>query len=102
MIGATALQAVGGVLHRCPQALQNPDDLYEESKLEPAYCPFQFHPYISGRPGRARTLRRIIQHMKKAEGVWFATGSEVARWCLDEMFKPDRAEADSRKVAHGS
>jgi hypothetical protein len=21
--------------------------------------------------------------------VWFATGSEVARWCLDEVFKVD-------------
>lgn len=78
------------------------DDLYDESKLEPAYCPFQFHPYISGRPGRARTLRRIIQHMKKARGVWFATGSEVARWCLDELFKPDRAEAAPGKVARAS
>ena len=65
------------------------DDLYEESKLAPTYVPFQFHPYISGRPGRARTLRGIIQHMKKAEGVWLATGSEVARWCLDEVFKVD-------------
>jgi hypothetical protein len=25
--------------------------------------------------------------MKKVEGVWFATGSAVARWCLDELFK---------------
>ena len=35
--------------------------------------------------------------MKKAGGVWFATGSEVARWCLDEVFKADRAAP--RKVA---
>ena len=27
--------------------------------------------------------------MKKADGVWLATGSEVARWCLDEVFKVD-------------
>ncbi len=66
------------------------DELYEESKQEPTFCPFQFHPYISGRPGRAKTLRRIIQHMKKAKGVWFATGGDVARWCLDELFKSER------------
>jgi peptidoglycan/xylan/chitin deacetylase (PgdA/CDA1 family) len=71
------------------------DELHEESKLAPTYCPFQFHPYISGRPGRARTLRAIIQHMKKAEGVWFATGSEVARWCLDRVFKTERKIAAS-------
>jgi hypothetical protein len=63
------------------------DELHEESRTAPTYVPFQFHPYISGRPGRAKTLRLIIQHMKKADGVWFATGSEIARWCLDEVFK---------------
>ena len=68
------------------------DEFHEESALEPTYCPFQFHPYISGRPGRAKALRTIIQHMKKADGVWFATGSEIARWCLDEVFKGDRAK----------
>ena len=76
------------------------DELYEESKRGPTFCPFQFHPYISGRPGRAKTLRRIIQHMKKAEGVWFATGSEVARWCLNELFKPERVRSATPKVAH--
>jgi peptidoglycan/xylan/chitin deacetylase (PgdA/CDA1 family) len=78
------------------------DELYEESKRGPTFCPFQFHPYVSGRPGRARTLRRIIQHMKKAEGVWFATGSEVARWCLNELFKPERVRSATPKVAHAS
>lgn len=69
------------------------DEFHEESKLAPSYVPFQFHPYISGRAGRARTMRAIIQHMKKADGVWLATGSEVARWCLDEVFKVDAAKA---------
>ncbi len=58
------------------------DDLYEESKLGPTFCPFQFHPYISSRPGRARALREIIQHMRKHERVWFARGSEVAEVAL--------------------
>jgi peptidoglycan/xylan/chitin deacetylase (PgdA/CDA1 family) len=71
------------------------DDLHEESEFSPAYCPFQFHPYISGRPGRAGALRAIIRHMKQAEGVWFATGSEVARWCLDHVFKADQKVAAS-------
>jgi peptidoglycan/xylan/chitin deacetylase (PgdA/CDA1 family) len=75
------------------------DEFHEESKRHPTYCPFQFHPYISGRPGRARALRAMIQHMKAADGVWFATGSELARWCLDEVFKPDRGD---RRVAQAS
>ena len=69
------------------------DELHEESKLAPSYCPFQFHPYVSGRPGRARTLRAIIRHMKAADGVWFATGSEVAHWCLDERSRTRRTSA---------
>jgi peptidoglycan/xylan/chitin deacetylase (PgdA/CDA1 family) len=59
------------------------DELYEESKTTPAFCPFQFHPYISSRPGRARVLRGIIQHMRGHEGVWFARGSEVAELVLN-------------------
>lgn len=69
------------------------DTFHDESDFAPTYCPYQFHPYISGRPGRATTLRRIIRHMKDAGGVWFATGSEVANWCLDEVFKLERDSA---------
>jgi peptidoglycan/xylan/chitin deacetylase (PgdA/CDA1 family) len=69
------------------------DTFHDESKRAPQYCPFQFHPYVSGRPGRSRTLQAIIQHMKAAGGVWFATGSEAARWCLDEVFKADMPAA---------
>ena len=58
------------------------DDFYEESRSGPAFCPFQFHPYISSRPGRARALKEIILYMKKHEGVWFAKGSEVAELML--------------------
>jgi hypothetical protein len=58
------------------------DDLYEESKLGPAFCPFQFHPYISSRPGRARALKEMIQYMRKHNGVWFARGSEIAELTL--------------------
>lgn len=78
------------------------DDLHAESRHAPTYVPFQFHPYISGRPGRARTLRAIIRHMKKADGVWFATGSEVAHWCLDSVFKADVAKLTLPEVARAS
>ena len=39
-----------------------------ESKLAPTYCPFQFHPYISGRPGRAKTLRTHHPAHEKGRG----------------------------------
>jgi peptidoglycan/xylan/chitin deacetylase (PgdA/CDA1 family) len=78
------------------------DELYEESKRQPMFCPFQFHPYISGRPGRASTLQRIIEHMKRSEGVWFATGGEVASWCLNELFKTPRPVSGAGTIARVS
>jgi peptidoglycan-N-acetylglucosamine deacetylase len=41
-----------------------------------------FHPKISATPGRAVVLERFVEHMLAAEGSWFATGTEVARWVL--------------------
>lgn len=58
------------------------DDFYDETRFGPTFCPFQFHPYISSRPGRARALKEIISFMKKHDRVWFAKGSEVADLCL--------------------
>jgi len=58
------------------------DELHAESDRTPSFCPFQFHPYISSRPGRAKALTELIGHMRAHKGVWFATGSEVARLIL--------------------
>ncbi len=64
------------------------DQFDKESRTEARYVPFQIHPYISGRPGRAAALQEMIQYMKKADGVWFATGTEISRWCIENVFKP--------------
>ncbi len=79
------------------------DELHEESaSLGARYVPFQFHPYISGRPGRTKALRTIIQHMKRAKGVWFTTGSEMANWCLEQVFEPQRTASPRRTAALAS
>lgn len=78
------------------------DELYEESKAAPTFCPFQFHPYISSRPGRAKALRGLIQYMKKQKGVWFATGSEVAEWWLKQGFSSGMARQNRRRAVIGS
>ncbi len=71
------------------------DEFYEESKSGPAFCPFQFHPFISSRPGRARALKEMIQYMHSHDGVWFARGSEVAELTvkLASEAKPELKEA---------
>lgn len=38
------------------------------------------HPQTIGKPGRVAWLRRLIEHMKSHDGVWFATGAEIADW----------------------
>jgi peptidoglycan/xylan/chitin deacetylase (PgdA/CDA1 family) len=36
------------------------------------------HPFLSGRPARARALRGLINHVAQQSGVWIATLAEVA------------------------
>jgi len=39
------------------------------------------HPHITGHRSRIALLEALIQHIKRVEGVWFATHEEVARYC---------------------
>lgn len=41
------------------------------------------HPQIIGRPGRVQMLARLIAEIRNYPDVWFATGSEVAEYCLE-------------------
>jgi peptidoglycan-N-acetylglucosamine deacetylase len=42
------------------------------------------HPFLSGRPGRVETLRRVIEHALASGDVELATGAEVAARVLDD------------------
>lgn len=76
------------------------EEFYEEARnIGPRFFTFQFHPYVSGRAGRARAMRTQIQYMKNAPGVWLPTCSEMAHWCLDNVFAP--ADASPRVAARG-
>ena len=41
------------------------------------------HPQLSGMPGRVQMLEKLIAHIRSYPDVWFATGSEIARWWLE-------------------
>lgn len=41
------------------------------------------HPWISGRAGRLDGLERLIGHMRRTSGVWFATALQVAEWAIE-------------------
>jgi peptidoglycan-N-acetylglucosamine deacetylase len=36
------------------------------------------HPFLTGRPGRARGLRALVEHVAAQPGVWIATLAEIA------------------------
>jgi len=38
------------------------------------------HPWLSGRPSRVKLIERLISKMIETNEVWFATGSEIARY----------------------
>ncbi|MFE9643238.1 polysaccharide deacetylase [Streptomyces sp. NPDC006365] len=38
------------------------------------------HPQVIGKPQRVRALERLLDHMRRAGDVWFATGAEIADW----------------------
>jgi peptidoglycan/xylan/chitin deacetylase (PgdA/CDA1 family) len=61
-------------------------DLYKESELAPMFTTFQLHPYVSSRLGRTSALKEMIEFMKSHQGVWFATGIEIADWWLQQDF----------------
>jgi peptidoglycan/xylan/chitin deacetylase (PgdA/CDA1 family) len=74
------------------------DELYRESAVSPAFTTFQLHPYVSSRPGRASALREMIEYMKNHQGVWFATGLQVAEWWVTQGFSA-KSSAAIRAVA---
>jgi urate oxidase len=45
------------------------------------------HPRLFGRPARADALARLIDHVQRRGGAWFARRDEIARFWL-EAFPP--------------
>lgn len=58
------------------------DVLYEESARRPRTLSIALHPYLTGRPHRAKYLDRALEYVTSHEGVWLATGGEIAAWYL--------------------
>ncbi|WVQ81090.1 hypothetical protein IAT38_003212 [Cryptococcus sp. DSM 104549] len=55
------------------------DCLYKEgTEGSPKMMTIALHPRIIGRPGRLAYLIKLIEHIKKHDGVWVPTRSEIA------------------------
>jgi putative urate catabolism protein len=59
------------------------DQLYAEGADAPRMMSIGLHTRLAGRPGRARALVRLLDHIAGHEGVWFARRSDIARhWAV--------------------
>jgi allantoinase len=58
------------------------DVLYAESADSGRVVAMSLHPYIIGVPHRIGALDRALQYVMSHDGVWSATGGEIADWIL--------------------
>ena len=56
------------------------DARYEDAQKRPALMSLGVHPYISGRPDRAKVIREFFKYAKQFPDVWIASFDEVADW----------------------
>jgi peptidoglycan/xylan/chitin deacetylase (PgdA/CDA1 family) len=54
------------------------DVLWREGAEEPRVLGMALHPYRIGVPHRIDALRRLLGELRSRDGVWWATGSEIA------------------------
>lgn len=73
-----------------PVRIQSPETAYEAWSREfdgyyrEGLCYLLMtHPELTGKPGRALVLERLIEYIEQHEGIWFATCEEIARWWLE-------------------
>jgi allantoinase len=57
--------------------VDNFDEVLAQSKAQPLVMGIALHPYIVGQPYRLRHLRRALQHICAADGVWWTTPGRI-------------------------
>lgn len=65
--------------------ISNFDELYRDSALSPTAMVIAVHPYMTGLPYRIKALRGALEYLWDHEGIWWATGAEIA-----ERFRQSR------------
>ncbi len=53
------------------------DTLYADSQKLPRVMGIPLHPFHTGEPLRIKYFEKAVDHMKKQDKVWFATGGEI-------------------------
>jgi len=58
------------------------DVLYAEAATSGRVMAICLHPFVMGQPHRIGALKRALEHIDRFEGVWKATGAEIAEQYL--------------------
>ncbi len=66
------------------RAIDQLDQIYEDSRHGARVMALVVHPYIMGAPHRAKYFRRVLQEIRKREDVAVMTGEEIADWYMQE------------------
>ena len=63
------------------------DQLYREGEHDGRVMCIAFHPYIMGRPHRAKYLAEVLDYILAHEYVWQATTDEIAEYYLAHYYE---------------
>ncbi len=74
--GLTGSGVIGRPSEICAAWAEEFDAIVEVGGL---FC-LTMHPFVSGRPARAAALERLIKRAAAVDGLWLATGEELAAW----------------------
>lgn len=67
------------------------DQLYEEGSESGTVMCLPLHPYLIGQPHRLWLLDEALKYVTAHDGVWLATGREIAKWYLDHGYDDARS-----------
>lgn len=62
------------------------DVLYREGAESARFMCIPLHPYIAGQPHRIRYVEEVLDHVCRHDGVWMATGGEIADWYHENAY----------------
>ena len=60
------------------------DVLHEDGAKTPRVMAIALHPFLIGHPHRSKYFDKALQHIRDKGGAWFATGSEIVDWYLEQ------------------
>jgi allantoinase len=62
------------------------DQLYREGADNGMVSCMPLHPFVIGQPHRIAALHDVLQHVTSYDGVWFASGREIADWYYEHHY----------------